>query len=37
MNVCKTEADKDIDNKPVITKGVRERGRDNLGLWNSKI
>lgn len=27
----------DIENKLVVTKGERERGRDELGEWNQQI
>ena len=35
-NICKMETDSDIENKLVVTKGVKEGGRDKLGVYKMK-
>ena len=32
--IYKTETDSDIENKLMVTKGERWRGRDKLGVWD---
>ena len=34
IQIYKTETVTDIGSKLVVTKGVREEGRDKLGVWD---